>query len=131
MTSPSVRYFLLCDDLIVGPDDPLRVSIIGLMSTLRPAKEPKYPYLKPQICVFIELVECRGDADGQLRFVHADTEEVAFESKIRRLSFRRDPLELYGVRFRFRDCIFPQPGLYFAQFWYYFQILAQQPLLLK
>lgn len=131
MTLPTVRYFLLCDEIVVDPGDPRRVSIMGLLSAIRPSKDPKYPYLKAQLSVFLQLVECRGDADGQIRFVHADSEEVVFESQVRRLTFRHDPLEVYGVRFRFRDCLFPEPGLYSVQFWYNDESLAQQPLLLK
>jgi hypothetical protein len=84
-----------------------------------------------EICVFLQLTECRGPADGRIEIHHADSGKVVFRTRTRTIPFGNDPLEVVAVTFRVRNCLFPEPGLYAVQFWYNEQMFAQQPLLLR
>ena len=128
---PIVRYLIVCEDVQIDPDNPRRVSIVGLMSAIRALEQPPFPLLYREICVFLQVAECRGPADGRIEVRHADTDQVVFRTRTRTIPFGSDPLEIVGVTFRIRNCLFQEPGLYWVQFWYNEQMIAQQPLLLR
>jgi hypothetical protein len=62
---------------------------------------------------------------------HADSGEVVFRTRTRTMPLGNDPLEVVGVTFRIRNCLFPTPGLYWVQFLCNGRIIAQQPLVLR
>jgi hypothetical protein len=128
---PTVRYLVVCEDVQTDPDNPRRVTLAGLISAIRSLEQPPFPLLYREICVFLQLTECRGPADGRIEIHHADSGQVVFRTRTRTIPFASDPLEVVGVTFRLRNCLFQEPGLYWVQFWYNEQMTAQQPLLLR
>ncbi len=128
---PVVRYLIICEDVQVDPESPRRVTLVGLISAIRSIDQPAFPLLFREICVFLQLTECRGSAEGRIEIQHADTGQVAFRTRSRTIPLGNDPLEVVGVAFRILNCLFPEPGLYWVQFWYNEQMIAQQPLLLR
>jgi hypothetical protein len=128
---PTVRYLILCEDVQTDAEQPRRITLVGLISALRSLDQPAYPLLYREICVFLQLTECRGTAGGRSEIQHADSGRVVFRTRPRTVPFSDDPLEVVGVVFRIRNCLFPEPGLYWVQFWYNEQMIAQQPLLLR
>jgi hypothetical protein len=128
---PIVRYLIVCEDLQTDTDNPRRVTIVGLISTIRACEQPSYPLLNRELCVFLQMTECRGPAEGHVEIQHADSGRVVFRTSQRTLPLPNDPLEVVGVTFRIRNCIFPEPGLHWVQFWYKGRIIGQQPLLLE
>lgn len=128
---PVVRYLILCDDVETDPASPGRVTLVRVLSAIRPAEEPPYPYEYPEFCVYMDITECRGPAEGRIEVHNADTEETVFQTRTRTIPFRSNPLDIQGLFFRLRKCRFTKPGLYWVQFWYNEQMIAQQPLLLR
>ncbi len=128
---PTVRYLIICEDVQTDPDNPRRVTLVGLISAIRTLETPPFPLVFREICVFVQLTECRGSADGRIEIHHADSGQVVFRTRTRTIPFGGDPLEVVGVTFRIRNCLFQAPGLYWVQFWYNEQMIAQQPLLLR
>src|SRR5437868_5658667 len=128
---PMVRYLILCEDIQTDPDNPRRVSLIGLISAIRSTEQPPFPLLYREICVFLQLTECRGPADARIEVQHSDSGQVVFRTRTRTIPFSSDPLEVVGVTFRLRNCLFQEPALYWVQFWYNEKMIAQQPLLLR
>ncbi len=128
---PVVRYLIACEDVQADPDNPRRVSLTGLISAIRSLEQPAFPPLYPEFCVFLQLTECRGPAEGRIEIQHADSGQVAFRTRSRTIPFSSDPLEVVGIAFRLRNCLFQEPGLYWVRFWYNDQAIAQQPLLLR
>jgi hypothetical protein len=63
--APIVRYMLLCEDWKAGPNNPSRVTIIGLIGNIRALDQPPYPLLYPELCVFLALTEGRGKGRGK------------------------------------------------------------------
>lgn len=94
-------------------------------------EQPAFPLLYRELCVFLQLTECRGPANGHVEIQHADSGQIVFRTQTRNIPFSTDPLEVVGVTFRLRNIIFLAPGLYWVQFWYDDQMTAQQPLLLR
>jgi Family of unknown function (DUF6941) len=128
---PVVRYLIVCEDVQTDPEHERRVTLVGLISALRSLDQPPFPVLCRELCVFLQLTDCRGAADGRIEIRHADSDRVVFRTRTRTIPFSNDPLEVVGVNFRIRDCLFEEPGLYWVQFWYNEKMLAQQPLLLR
>jgi hypothetical protein len=128
---PTVRYLILCEDVQIDPNHSQRVTLVGLISAIRSLEDPPFPLLYREICVFLQLTECRGPADGRIEIHHEDSGQVVFRTRTRTLPFTNDPLEVNGVTFRIRNCQFQDPGLSGVQFWYNEQMIAQQPLLLR
>lgn len=128
---PTVRYLIVCEDVQTDPDNPRRMTLVGLISAIRSIEQPPFPLLYREICVFLQMTECRGSAEGRIEIHHADSGQVVFRTRTRTIPFRSDPLEVVGVTFRLRNCLFQEPGLYWIQFWYNEQLIAQQPLVLK
>lgn len=126
---PVVRYLIVCEDVQTDPDNPRRVTLVGLISNLRSLEEPPFPILYRELCIFLQLTGCRGSAEGYIVVQQADSDQMVFRTATRTVPFSNDPLEVVGVTFRIRDCLFPEAGLYWVQFWYKDQMLAQQPLI--
>lgn len=129
--NPTVRYLIVCEDIQTDPIYPLRVSLLGLLNSIRSIDEPAFPLLYAELCVFVQLTECRGVGTGRIDIVHADTNTVVFRTKTHSLPLSNDPLDVRGLSFRIRNCLFSSAGLYWIQFWYNNETIAQQPLLLR
>ncbi len=128
---PIVRYMILCEDVQTDPDNPRRVTIVGLISAIQGLAQPPFPLLFRELCIFLQITECRGPAEGRIEILHADSGQVVFRTRTRTLLLGSDPLEVVGVTFRIRNCLFLEPGLYWVQFWYDGEMIAQQSLLLR
>ncbi len=128
---PTVRYLIVCEDVQNDPDNPRRVTLVGLISAIRSVEQPPFPLLYREICIYLQMTECRGSAEGRIEIQHAESGQVLFRTRTRTIPFGSDPLEVVGVSFRIRNCLFPEPGLYWVQFWYNEQMIAQQPLVLR
>ena len=128
---PTVRYLILSEDVQADAGNHARVTLSGLISSIHSLGQPPFPLVYPELCVFIQLSECRGPAEGRVEIQHADSGETVFRTRTRTIPFDNDPLEVVGVIFRMRNCLFQLPGLYWVQFWYNEQAIAQQPLVLR
>jgi hypothetical protein len=128
---PVVRYLVVCEDVLTDPDHPRRITLVGLISAIRSLEQPAFPILYPEICAFLQLTECRGPAEGRVEIQHADSGRVLFRTRTRTMPLASDPLEIVGVVFRIRNCLFREPGLYWVQFWYNEEMIAQQSVLLR
>jgi hypothetical protein len=128
---PTLRHLILCEDVQVDPENPRRITLVGLFGAIRALGPTPYPLLQRELCVFLQMTECRGPAEGRVELQNADSGEVIFRTRTRTLPLGNDPLEVVGVTFRIRNAIFPTPGLYWVQFWYNGRILGQQSLQLR
>jgi uncharacterized protein DUF6941 len=128
---PVVRHMLPCDDAETDVDNPYKVNVRGLASMIRVAEGAVYPVIHPELYIYLQVAGGRGNGEGRIVVRQADSDRPVFGSSVHRLSFPQDPLVILGVGFRLQQCRFPQPGLYWGQFLYNDQLLAQQPLLLR
>ena len=128
---PTVRYLVVCEDVQVDSTAPPRVTLVGLINAIRSLETPPYPLLYRELCVFLQLTECRGAAEGWIEIQHADSGQSVFRTRKRVIAFADDPLEVVAATFRLRNCLFTQPGLHWVQFWYNNELIVEQPLLLR
>ena len=128
---PIVRYMILCEDWSVDPNNAQRVNIQGLLTNIDSIDEPPFPLLFPEICVLLALTEGRRTGTARIICTFEDTGQRIFGTPTRSVFLGDDPLEVVGVPFRIRDCIFPQAGLYSVQFWYNDLKIDERPLRLR
>jgi hypothetical protein len=121
---------ILCDDVRVDPDNPKKVNIFGLVSSIK-VECDVFPIVHPEICVYLHLTEGRGSGEAQIAIVRADSGEASFVGSPHMLTFPSNPLAVKGVAFRILDCVLPEAGLYWVEFRYGGKALARQPLLVR
>jgi hypothetical protein len=130
---PTLRHIIACEDIRTNPERPLKVSLINLLSAIHSVERTPFPFLYRELCVFVQMSECRGNADIALTIVHAETEAAAFSglAKPWRANLPNDPLKIVGLPFRIRNIEFTEPALYWIQFWYNGSMLGEEPLVVR
>lgn len=113
---PVVRLMLLCDRVLPDPSNPGKLNVFGVVSTIVVNADAVFPVHHPELTVFVLLAGGRGEGEGRIVVVQADTDAPAFSSIAHALSFGADPLALHGRSFRILDCFFPAAGLYWVEF---------------
>ena len=114
---PVVRQMIVCQRVTPDPGRPDRVDLLGVSDTLRSKTDPPFPTRYPAFCVFLEVTSCRGAVIGQIQVVEADSGAQMAQTADHQLPLPNDPLETRLFSFRILDCPFPNPGLYWVQFW--------------
>jgi hypothetical protein len=66
---PEVLYLILCDEILVDPDNYLRVDVRGLMTKIRSTAAPPFPVVRPRFCVHLVLTNCSESGELSLRIV--------------------------------------------------------------
>jgi hypothetical protein len=125
---PVVKSIILCDNVLQDPHSE-KVHLVGVFNAIRPQADPPFPHRQQEFSVFLQLTDADGEAVGQVVARKANSGRIVFTSPSHRLEFL-DRLQVKWVRFRIRDCPFPEPGLYWIQFYCDQQLLAEQRLFL-
>lgn len=128
---PVVRHLIVCDDIQYDPNNPRRATLVNIVHAIHSLDQPPFPLLHRELCVLVQVSECRGTADFRIDIVQADTGRVVRRTQARSHDFGNDPLEVFGLPFRIQACPFPEAGLYWIQFWYNEHMIAQEPLVLR
>jgi hypothetical protein len=128
---PVVRHVLVCEDLIYDPAKPRSVTLKNLFGNIRSLSHPPYPLRYPQLCVYVQLTDCRGVGEARLRIEEADTSTLIYQTPKLKVSLGNDPLKRHGLPFRIRDLLFPAAGLYAVEFWYNDVWLGEETLRLE
>jgi hypothetical protein len=63
---PVVRYLIAGEDIHTDPTTPRKVTLTNLISAIRSLQQPLFPLLYRELCVFVQMTECRGAADFKL-----------------------------------------------------------------
>jgi hypothetical protein len=131
VASPVVRYLIVCEDIQTEAEHPRKVTLVNLISTIHSKDEPPFPLLYRELCVFVQLTECRGRGEVSITILHESSGQITYPGPITpwSASLPNDPLEVVGLRFRIRNIEFKERGL--VQFGYNGGKLAEQPLLLR
>lgn len=128
---PVVRYLIVCGDILLDSTNRKRVTLVDIISTIRSLDDPPYPVEHAELCVFVQLTECRGSGRISVDVLQDESGDVVFRSRAWRAVFRNNPLDVVGIPIRLRRCKFPATGLYWVRLWYNTEVIAQQPLLLR
>ena len=124
---------IACQDIQRNPANPRQVSLINLINEIRSRGVPPFPLFYRELCVYVQLTECRGPGDVEIKIEHADSGQLAYPGPEHswRAALPRNPLSVVALPFRIRNFIFPEAGLYLIQLWYNSKLIADQPLILR
>lgn len=103
---PQCLAMILCDQIIVEQGTNKHV-LIGTFSQISVAK---LPAVHPAMWVFIALTEGRGEYNGLLKLLHAETNQVLFEAA-GPLGFE-NPLQVLEIRMLIPPIRFEEPGVH-------------------
>lgn len=128
---PVVRSITVCDYITVDyggkPGRPERVSLEGIVSTIRVPQDQSFPFTR-DLRVFVQLTEARGTAEIGLAIRCDSTHDDIYSSVDRRVKFGNDPLAVRGIPFRIHRVNFPQPDYYSVRFRYNGDVIAEQSI---
>lgn len=126
-----VRSLIACEDIRPDPDNPKKLSLLRVVNTIRPKGGSGYPLVQPAFAVYGVLTDGRGSGELWVSIRHAESGERVAESPHQQVTFPADPLVLNGLSFKFRNLVFPTPGLYWVQLWFDGETLAELPIVLR
>ncbi len=129
--NPVVRHLVPCMDIRTEPRYPGSATLVGVITTLRSTSTPPFPTQMPELCVYAVVTECRAPGAVRIDIEEADTSQIVSRSPSLRAPFPNDPLRVHGLRFRLRNCSFPDAGLYWVKLLFENHVIAQQPILLR
>lgn len=127
----TVRYLILCEDVLTARDRPQKVTLVNLISAIRAPAGTQFPIRFPEFCVFVQLTECRGPAECHIEITQTSSGQRAFRTLPRTIPFPADPLEVHGLIFRIRNCRFAEPGHYSVALWYNGAVISEASFLVR
>jgi hypothetical protein len=121
---PRVHVMVLCDAVEPSPGEEDVFDLRGVRTFLR---ADAFPYVHPQICIYLQVSGHEGTTSGHVTFSHAATDEQLLFQPIEELQFE-GPLVLRQVPVQIVDCAFPEAGLYYVQVFFGSKLVAERPL---
>jgi len=93
---PVVRHLIVFDDIEYDPANPLRVTLVNMVYGIRSLEQLPYPLRHRELCVLVQVAECRGTGEFRIEIVQADTGRVVRLTGTMSHDFGNDPLEVFG-----------------------------------
>ncbi|MCI0464625.1 MAG: hypothetical protein L0Z62_47470 [Gemmataceae bacterium] len=128
--APVVRHMLLCREVRREATPGGGVNLYGVFATVN-AGTAAYPLPLPDAAVFLMLTGGRGEGMTRIVIRDADTDEAVHEGPEGRFTCHADPLRVRPLVILLRDVTIPKPGLYWVQFCYDGEVIAQEPLTIR
>jgi hypothetical protein len=117
-----IHVLVLCDAVeeLPGEED-----VFDLSGVRTQVQATAFPYVHPQLCVYLQVTGHAGMASGYLVLVQETTEEEILRLPIEAFQLS-GPLELIPVWLWLRDCEFPDPGVYWFQVFLNEKLVAER-----
>lgn len=109
--TPLCLAMILCDQIITDRDTG-KHTLVGIFNQVGVLSLPS---IHSAMSVFISLTEGRGRYNGEVRLVHAETDQVLFQAK-GPLKFE-NPLQVVEIGMVLPPIQFEQPGVYLLEFY--------------
>ncbi len=106
-----VHVLVLCDEVEELPGEELFFNLNGVRTQVR---APSFPYVHPQLCVYLQVSGHEGEVSGHLVLVQETTQEEILRLPIEPFHLA-GPLEILPLWLWLTDCEFPSPGVYWFQ----------------
>jgi hypothetical protein len=75
---PVVRYLIVCEDIQTDAATPRKVTLVNLISAIRSKDDPPFPLLYRELCVFVQLTECRGAGQITITIANDLSGDIAY-----------------------------------------------------
>lgn len=107
---PIVRNFLVCQDVIADARNPRLVSIIRVLCRVRADFQQGSGAILDRLCVYVQLTECRGDVELDVRVRMAESGAAVRATSPIRVKASEDPVEIVQASIAIEPIWFPRPG---------------------
>jgi hypothetical protein len=124
LVMPRVQAMVLCDGVKESDDEPDVFQLAGVRTVLDAAS---FPALHPRLCVFLQMSGHRGQASCHVEIERGKTGEVVIETPNRSVNFE-NPTSAVPLIFRVRNCVFPEPGVYYVQVYQDRKLIGERTL---
>jgi hypothetical protein len=121
-TFARVHVLVLCDDV---EELPAGEDLFNLGRVRTQVRAASFPYVHPQLCIYLQVSGHGGMASGEVVVVNEATEEDIVHVPIAEFPLS-GPLEAIPVWLRIRDCEFPEPGVYWFQVFLNEKLVAER-----
>jgi hypothetical protein len=74
---PVVRHMIVCEDVVIDPNDPRRVTFEGLQSTINAPDPSAFPLMVAKLSVYLKIAGGRGAGTVRLVVLEESTAELA------------------------------------------------------
>jgi hypothetical protein len=101
--------------------------LVGLLAGINAGPSGSYPLQLPDLSVFVMLTGRHGEGTMHVAVREADTDALVYTGPKQTLSACSDPLTVRMATIRIRDCALPHIGLYWVQFCYNDEVIAEEP----
>jgi hypothetical protein len=106
-----VHVLVLCDEVEELSGEEQLFNLNGVRTQVGASA---FPYIHPQLCVYLQVTGHEGVASGHLALVQEATDTEILQVPISAFQLS-GPLQLMSEWLQLRDCEFPEPGVYFFQ----------------
>jgi hypothetical protein len=124
---PRLHVIILCDEIEPSPSGDEVFDLRGVRTSL---SAPAFPYIHPQLCVYLQATGHEGTARCSLAVVDSGTDLPVLTTPEQTAHFR-GPLSFLPVCWWLRDCWFPEPGVYYIQVSFDGKLLGERALSLS
>jgi hypothetical protein len=121
---PRVHAMVLCDEIERTEEQGEVYNLTGVRTEIRASA---FPYVHPQLCVYLQATGHEGIAPCRLALVQAGADGELLSTPERQVQFY-GPLVVVALGWWIDHCSFPQSGLYYVQL-YFGDKLANERLL--
>jgi hypothetical protein len=123
---PRVHAMVLCDEIEPGAEEGV-IDLLGVRSAIQ---VESYPYVHPQLCVYLQVTGHEGRASGRITTVAPGNDERLLDTPEQEIEFR-GPLAVIPIDFRIADCEFSTPGVYYVQAYFDEKLVCERLLILS
>jgi hypothetical protein len=121
---PRVQAMVLCDGVEESDRERGVYHLKGVRSVI---SATGFPCIHPRLCAFLQLSGHMGEASCHATINRVETDETLYQTRPRVISFK-GPLTIIPFKFRFQNCAFPAPGVYYVQIICENKLISERPL---
>jgi hypothetical protein len=122
---PRVQAMILCDDLIESDEESDVFHLAGVRAVVEASSFPTVHSLY----VFVQMSGHHGEATGHV-VIASESGAVIGETERQTITFE-DPTIVVPVVFRFADCVFAMPGLYYVEMYNERKLIGERRLTVR
>jgi hypothetical protein len=119
---PRVHVMVMSDAITTSEGEENVFDLIGIRSELR---APVFPYLHPQMIVYLQVTGHQGRVLLQIRIEESATDNLVLATPLQECEFQ-DPLSFSQVAFSLDACVYPRPGLYYVQVYHEGKLIGER-----
>ena len=122
LVAPRVHALVICEDIEDRWDGDELQDLLGVRTY---CGTPIFPFICPQLCVYMQATGHQGTARCCVVIVRAENDTEVLRTTEEEIPFT-GPLDFIHIRFWIANCVFPDAGLYYVQVFFDHQLRSER-----